>query len=77
VTELLAASAVAGFFAAALGGCVALAVRIRRRRLGGGLLGPLDEAWHPAAHRYRLEIEAHEERMLPVAPADDPGPGRG
>ena len=31
----------------------------------------LDEIYHPAAHRFRFEIEVHEQRMMPMPSADD------
>jgi hypothetical protein len=34
-------------------------------------MGPIDEIYHPAAHRFRIEIELQAERMVPLAPADD------
>jgi len=60
----------AGGFAAILGGLAWLASRIRRRGGGGAVMGPFEEIWHPVAHRLRYEIQAHEERMVPI-----PSPG--
>jgi hypothetical protein len=45
-------------------------------------MGPFDEIWHPAAHRFRFEIQVQEERMVPLpSPGDrlspsDREPGR-
>lgn len=61
---------VAGF-TAALGGFVWLAARIRRRGLGGAVMGPIDEIYHPAAHRARFDVEVQHERAAPSPSADD------
>jgi hypothetical protein len=61
---------VLAMFAAALTGFVLLAKHMRRRGLGGALMGPIDEVWHPGAHRFRLEVETHEERAVPLPSAD-------
>jgi hypothetical protein len=47
------------------------AVWARRKGIGGGLMGPIDEAWHPSADRFRRETEVHEQRVLPPRPCDD------
>jgi hypothetical protein len=39
--------------------------RVRRRGVGGDVMGPFDEIWHPAAHRFRAEIKVYEERVVP------------
>jgi hypothetical protein len=73
---------VAGSLAAILGALVWLGRRVRRRGVGGALMGPFDEIWHPAAHRFRFEIQVQEERMVPLpSPGDrlspsDREPGR-
>jgi hypothetical protein len=75
VGEILQFLALGGGFAAVMGGLVWLASRVRRRGVGGGIMGPFDEIYHPAAHRFRLEVEAHEERMVPMpSPGDPPKP---
>ncbi|MEU4428111.1 hypothetical protein AB0F81_46440 [Actinoplanes sp. NPDC024001] len=43
----------------------------RRKGIGGGLMGPIDEAWHPSADRFRRETAIHEQRVLPPRPGDD------
>lgn len=54
-----------------------LASRVRRRGVGGSVLGPFDEIWHPAAHRARIEIEQQQEQPAPApAPGDPPTRGR-
>ncbi len=50
------------------------AVWVRTKGLGSGLMGPIDEAWHPSAHRFRQETAVHEERTLPPRPTDDTPP---
>ncbi|HVW39847.1 MAG TPA: hypothetical protein VHC18_00705 [Amycolatopsis sp.] len=54
-----------------LAGLPWLASRVRRRGVGGGLLGPIEEVWgYPEAHRNRAVIEAQQERR-----AQSPSPG--
>jgi hypothetical protein len=76
VAEILAFLAVAGCVAGISGGLVALGSRARRRGVGGEVMGPFEEIWHPAAHRFRAEIRVHEERMVPM-PSPDPRRNRG
>ncbi|MBM0277053.1 hypothetical protein [Micromonospora tarensis] len=45
-----------------------LGARVRRRGVGGEVMGPFEEIWHPAAHRYRAEIRVQETRMVPLPP---------
>lgn len=67
VGEFLAFVMVAGGFGTVMGAMVWLARRVRRRGVGGGLMGPLDEIYHPAAHRFRAEIQvAPTEGRLPA-----------
>ncbi|MEU4336566.1 hypothetical protein AB0F59_18365 [Micromonospora lupini] len=56
--------------AAVLGALAWLGVRGRRRGVGGEVMGPFEEMWHPAATRYRAEIRIQEERMVPMPSAD-------
>jgi hypothetical protein len=70
VESFLGILGLVALFVAVLGGIAWLGTRIRRRGIGGGLMGPIDEVFHPAAHRYRQEIQAHEQRMMPTAGAD-------
>jgi hypothetical protein len=72
VDTLIGALVVTAGFAVLLAGYAALAVRMRRRRIGGALMGPIDEIYHPAAHRFRAEIQVHEQRTVPT-----PSPGAG
>jgi hypothetical protein len=44
---------------------------VRAKGIGGGLMGPIDEAWHPSADRFRRETAIHEQRVLPPRPGDD------
>ena len=62
--------------AVVLGGLTGLARRVRRRGAGGGIMGPIDEIYRPSAHRLRIEIEAHEQRMLPLPAPQDQHPRR-
>ena len=64
-------TAVAGF-GAVLAGLAWLARRVRRHGTGGGIMGPIDEIYRPSAHRLRIEIEAHEQRMLPLPAPEEP-----
>ncbi|MFL6076294.1 MAG: hypothetical protein ACJ73S_23115 [Mycobacteriales bacterium] len=64
---------VAAGLAAVLGGLAWLAVRLRRRG-AGAVMGPFEEMWHPAAVRYRQQIQVQERRMAPRPSADDRPP---
>jgi hypothetical protein len=64
--EFLPLLVIGGGFAAILGGLAWLAVRLRRRGGAGGIMGPFEEIWHPAAHRIRVEVQAQEERAEPA-----------
>ncbi|MBQ1051854.1 hypothetical protein KBX50_25755 [Micromonospora sp. C51] len=57
--------------AAILGALAWLGVRVRRRGVGGEMMGPFEEIWHPAAHRSRAEIRVQEERAVPTPSPDD------
>lgn len=60
-------------FAAVLGALFWLARHVRRSGVGGGIMGPIDEIYRPAAHRYNVEIEAAAQRAIPLpAPEDKP-----
>ena len=50
-----------------------LARRVRRTGKGANVMGPIDEIYNPSAHRWRPEIEIHEQRMAPQAGASGPG----
>ena len=47
-------------------------VRARRRRLGGGVLGPFQEMWDPGAARTELEVRVQSELRAPAPLPDDP-----
>ena len=66
--ELLVTVAV---LAVLLTGLMRFAVWARGKGIGGGLMGPIDEAWHPSADRFRRETAVHEQRVLPPRPGDD------
>ncbi len=68
----MAIVSVVGSLAAILGLLAWLAARVRRRGIGDNVLGPFEEIWHPAAHRYRAEVKVHEERLVPMPSAGDP-----
>lgn len=70
MAELAAILLVVGVLAAVLAALIWLASRVRRRGVGGDVMGPFDEIWHPAAHRFRAEIEVHEERVVPLPSAE-------
>lgn len=70
MANLLALLIFAVALAATLGALAWLAPRIRRRGIGGGLMGPIDEVYNPGAHRSRLEIQIQDQRMVPA-----PSPG--
>lgn len=55
-----------------LGGLVWLAARARRRGIGGSVLGPLEEIYHPTAHRARVEVQVQDERRTPTPSPGDP-----
>ncbi|MFR9778685.1 hypothetical protein ACL02O_21890 [Micromonospora sp. MS34] len=63
---------VVGVLAAVLTCLVWLGSRVRRRGVGGDVMGPFDEIWHPTAHRSRAEIQVHEERVVPLPSAEGP-----
>jgi hypothetical protein len=70
---VLAFLTVYGGLAAIVGGLGWVAVRARRRGVGAGVMGVFDEIWHPAAQRYRVEIQVQAERMVPMpSPEDKP-----
>ena len=46
-------------------------VWVKRKGIGGGIMGPIDEAWHPSADRLRRETAIHEQRTLPPRPTDN------
>jgi hypothetical protein len=71
VGQLLSFLAILGGFAVILAAFGWLAMRMRGRGIGGGLMGPIDDIFHPSASRYRAEIQADENRGQPSASADD------
>jgi hypothetical protein len=71
VSEFQALLVVAIGLVAILCAFVWLARRIRRSGVGGGLMGPIDEIYHPSAHRFRYEIEVQDERLVPPSSSGD------
>lgn len=61
----------AGGFASILGGFVMLARRMRRRGIGGALMGPIDEIYQPSALRMRQEVQVQAEARATRPSADD------
>ncbi|MEV6965358.1 hypothetical protein AB0M47_09600 [Hamadaea sp. NPDC051192] len=61
-----------GGFGVTLAGFVWFAAYVRRRGLGGGVLGPVDEIYRPTAHHVRFEIQAEAERGQPSPEAAPP-----
>ncbi|MEV1318774.1 hypothetical protein AB0J14_22145 [Micromonospora arborensis] len=68
MVDVLMVLAVAGCVAAILGALSWLGTRVRRRGVGGEVMGPFEEIWHPAAHRLRAEIRVQEARVMPTPP---------
>ncbi|MEU7974533.1 hypothetical protein AB0B48_21110 [Micromonospora sp. NPDC049089] len=66
--EVLIMVVFVGCLAAVLGTLWWLASRVRRRGIGGEVMGPFEEMWHPAAHRFRAEIRVQESRAVPMPP---------
>lgn len=62
---------VAGGYGVVMGCLAWLGSRARRRGVGGEVMGPVEEIFHPAAHHFRPQIRAAEERVVPNPSADD------
>lgn len=71
VAQLFGFVMVAGGFAVIMGGFMWLASRIRRRGLGGAVMGPIDEVYHPQAHRARFDQQVEAEAVAPTPSPDD------
>jgi hypothetical protein len=69
--DILVVLAVLGGFVVILAVLGRLAVQIRRRGGGAGLMNPVDEIFNPAAYRLRQETAIYEQRMVPLPSADD------
>lgn len=77
VRDLAGLLVIVAGLAVTIGGLPWLASRVRTRGVGGSVLGPFDELWHPAAHRARLEFEQQHEQPAPApSPGDPPFGGR-
>jgi len=70
VGDFLAWSAAAGVLAGVLGGLAWLASRARRRGAGRDIMGPVDMIYRPHTHQISFEIQAQEQRVVPM-PAPD------
>ena len=75
--EVLIFVVFAGCVAAVLGILWWLASLVRRRGIGGEVMGPFEEMWHPAAHRFRAEVRVQETRTVPMPPQGGKRNGRG
>ncbi|MEU7617052.1 hypothetical protein AB0B27_13295 [Micromonospora rifamycinica] len=62
---------VVGSLAMILAGSAWLARRVRHGGVGARLMGPIDEIYHPGAHRSRQEIHIQDQRMEAPPSADD------
>jgi hypothetical protein len=71
VAVFVALLVVAAGFAIILGAFMWLASTMRRRGLGGAVMGPLDEVYQPNAHRSRFDLQVQEEVGSPAASPDD------
>ncbi|GCD94534.1 hypothetical protein [Embleya hyalina] len=74
--ELPGIAMVVGILAAAVGVCLWLAARVRRRGTGGAAIraamSAYDEALHGTANDAYVEIRLQERRKVPVRSPDDP-----
>lgn len=68
---MLPVLAVVGVIAAALGAVAWVGRRARERGIGVTPMDPIDEIFHPSAHRFRIEIQMQAERMVPMPSPDD------
>ena len=74
VDVLLGFLAVAATYGSVLAALVWLAAKVRRSGVGGGVMGPFEEMWHPEGMQFRREIEQYEERGVSTpSPDDDDG----
>jgi hypothetical protein len=62
---------VAAGFAAVAGGLAWLAARVRLRGIGGAVLNPVDEIFHPAGHQSHAEIQVRDQRAIPMPSPED------
>lgn len=63
--------ALAAAFAVVFGGIMWVGKRARRRGIGGEVMGPFEELWHPAAREYRFMIRVQEVRRVPLPATGD------
>ena len=69
--QLLSFLIVAGVLAPILGVLAWLGSRVRRRGVGGDIMGPVEEIWYATARSSRLVIHEQNERMVPIPSPDD------
>ena len=71
MAEFLAFMMVATGFAVIMGAFVWLASTMRRRGIGGAVMGPIDEVYQPNAHRSRFDLQVQEEVGAAASSPDD------
>jgi hypothetical protein len=72
VAEIVPYLALGGGFAAILAGVAWVGSRARRRGVGAAFVGPAEEIFRPTAHHVRFDIQAQDERRMPVSSPGDP-----
>lgn len=63
--------AVAAVYGSVIGALLLLAAKVRRSGVGGGVMGPFEEMWHPEGNQYRIVVEQYEERGVSTPSPDD------
>jgi hypothetical protein len=63
--------AVAAVYGSVIGVLLLLAAKVRRSGVGGGVMGPFEEMWHPEGAQFRMVIEQYEERGVTVPSPDN------
>jgi hypothetical protein len=72
--EFLTVVAVAAGYGVVMYGLIRFARWARRRGIGGGLMSPIDQNFHPIAHEAREELRGQEERVAPTTSPDPKDP---
>ena len=68
---LLAVVVAFGSFALVAAALMWLAMRVRRRGVGGDVMAVVDQIFRPTAHESHFEVRAQAERRTPVESPDD------
>jgi hypothetical protein len=55
-----------------MGGFVWLASQVRRRGIGGGVMGPIQDMWDPITYHTNTEMHVQAERKTPAPSPGDP-----